>query len=1286
MQFQEISITASFSAAYTAATIDAAELNQFEVAVNTFLNDIDQTKEEEYIKNQTAALFKNTFYPDTAYHINIDKRKDLVIREGKKNTDNVAVILEFKSLKSSDMVTKGNFNTKALHELVWYYMQEREGNVFIKNLIITNGTEWFVFKAADFETIFYKDKAFMKAFTDFKNGLLSQGNTEHFYKEIAQTFIKKSDKVMPFVHFNLHEISISDKHKQAIFKILNPQHLLKQAFQNDSNSLNRPFYDELLHLLGLQEVKEGGIKRIQRKPEHDRDEASLLENTIKVLRTGSIFKNIDNLAAFGTSDAEQLESIALELCITWLNRVLFMKLLEGQLTRYHRTNTRENYAFMHYEQSGSSDGAVRFDFDQINQLFFEVMAVPQQEREGDAKNRFGHLPYLNSALFEMTQLEKSSVRISNLKDNLSMPLFPATVLKDARGQRESGGMPLLKYLLDFLNAYNFAAQGTAILQTDNKTLINASVLGLVFEKLNGYRDGSFFTPGFVTMYMCRETIRTAVVQKYNETFGWDASDLDDVVRALDRHKTNDADALRVLHSLRICDPAVGSGHFLVSALNELILIQTEIGLLNDADGKPFRGYTFTIENDEFLVRYKTEFFEYAPEDPESARMQAALFEAKRAFIENCLFGVDINPKSVAICQLRLWIELLKNAYYTPSVPQRGMTDGNSGRLPSSGGVGGGLQTLPNIDINIKTGNSLVHKVALDENLTHIFSQQKYSAATYLNAVTAYKQAKNKDEKEQFAHFLVELKNQIRTVVFNNNPLVKELSKLRGQLTLIQNKDALGDLFGKLNDQDFAQKATVLEKQIAALELKEHEYRTGAIYRNAFEWRFEFPEVLNENGDFIGFDAIVGNPPYIQLQSMPNTIVDFYKTKYDTFARTGDIFHLFYERAHQVLKQNGSMIFITNAFDKTTSGTLARQFLNDNFSFKKYIDLTSIVVFEEATTYPVILFANKDSSSSVFDFAKIDPTTFVTETPLHEQLMYHDFVQTKLNAANWQFGSDTVQSLLSKITQHKNIREQFGKCYYGIKTGLNEAFIIDGRIREGGATYPVYEGKDLKKWQSPTATKQMIIFPAKSTKKRFSKEITEDAAFAKLKERYPLTMQHLKPFREKALQRLDKGDFWWEMRNCAYYDLFQKPKILFPNLQNTNKFSLDNEGVYVNAPAVFLPNNDTYLLGVLNSKIVWYFLKSICVVRNGGYIEVKPQYFEQIPIPSATPEQQAPIIALVEQILAAKAAAGSNVGEVLNLSDSSAAAAVDTAALEAQIDALVYALYGLTAEEIAVVEG
>jgi adenine-specific DNA-methyltransferase len=1256
MQFYEIPLADAFSAAHANATIDTAELNKFEAEVQLFLSQIDPTKEEEYIKNQTAYLLKNTLYPGTAYHINIDKRKDLVIRGGKSHTDNVAVILEFKSLKSPDMVKQGKFNTKALHELVWYYMQEREGNVFIKHLIITNSAEWFVFKASDFETIFYRDKPFMKKYKDFKNALLSDTKTEYFYTQIVQPFVQESDKTIHYTHFSLTP-SVPQRgmtggaampspfggQRGLIFKLLHPQHLLKQAFQNDSNSLNRPFYDELLHLLGLQEVKEGGIKRIQRKPEHDRQEASLLENTIKVLRTGSIFKNIDNLAAFGTNDAEQLESIALELCITWLNRILFMKLLEGQLTRYHRTNTRENYAFMHYEQSGSSDGAIRFDFDQINQLFFEVMAVPQQEREGDAKNRFGHLPYLNSALFEMTQLEKSSVRISNLKDNLSMPLFPATVLKDARGQRESGSMPLLKYLLDFLNAYNFAAQGTAIVQTDNKTLINASVLGLVFEKLNGYRDGSFFTPGFVTMYMCRETIRTATVQKYNDAFGWQANDIQGVADLIERKNISDTDALKVLHSLRICDPAVGSGHFLVSALNELLLIQKELFLLRDSEGKTMRGYTFAIENDELLVKYDNEPFEYTPDDPETLRMQAALFEAKRAFIENCLFGVDINPKSVAICQLRLWIELLKNAYYTPSVPRRGMTDGAT--MPSSaskkegaamsspfGGQRGLLQTLPNIDINIKTGNSLVHKVALDENLTHIFSQQKYSAATYLDAVTAYKQAKDKDEKEQFARFLQELKNQIRTVVFNNNPLVKDLSKLRGQLNLIQNKDALGDLFGKMSDEDFSQKAIVLEKQIAALELKETEYRTGAIYHNAFEWRFEFPEVLDENGDFVGFDAVVGNPPYISTKVLSISQKKFYEKTYQTAQGQYDLYSLFCELSVQISTKKGlnSLIVPDSILARSNFKTL-RQYFHDTVSLEKIVQIDDI--FTEAAVSSCIYFANRQKTQDqIITYLKAE------------------------NIAAWDSGEIQIK----KITYLKDEL-------------INSYRLLFMDVREFSAVRKFYTFMPLanctKAWRGEEIGKKADAISTQKNPNSVSIATGEDVRRYALRQKSYIQTSDIK----KDLQ------------------LYKKPKILIRQLGNhisatfSEHLTVSIQSVY-NLYSINEEIDTRYILAVLNSRYV-DFIYGIMYAEKMRFPRILLENIRSMTVPVATPEQQAPIIALVEQILAAKAANDTaKVGEIQNLPDLSAATAVDTAALETQIDALIYALYGLTEEEIAVVEG
>ena len=229
-------------------------------------------------------------------------------------------------------------------------------------------------------------------------------------------------------------------------------------------------------------------------------------------------------------------------------------------------------------------------------------------------------------------------------------------------------------------------------------------------------------------------------------------------------------------------------------------------------------------------------------------------------------------------------------------------------------------------------------------------------------------------------------------------------------------------------------------------------------------------------------------------------------------------------------------------------------------------------------------------------------------------------------------------------------------------------MTDNNLGSYNVLKDVYDGKDLKKWATPQPFKKMIVFECKSTSKNFGK-LSEDVAFEKMKDAYPEIISHLEPLKEKGKKRFDKGEFWWELRNCAYYDLFDKPKIIFPNLQNTNKFAFDNTGVYLNAPAVFLPSNDKALLAVLNSKVVWHFLKSICVIRSGGYIEVKPQYFEQIPIPNIDAQTQTKLMELAEKAIQEK-------------TNSQQA---DISEIENQIDQLVYLLYNLTDEEIKIIE-
>jgi REP element-mobilizing transposase RayT len=382
----------------------------------------------------------------------------------------------------------------------------------------------------------------------------------------------------------------------------------------------------------------------------------------------------------------------------------------------------------------------------------------------------------------------------------------------------------------------------------------------------------------------------------------------------------------------------------------------------------------------------------------------------------------------------------------------------------------------------------------------------------------------------------------------------------------------------------------------------------------------------------GFDVVVGNPPYVRAELLGDSR-DYLARNYKVFNPAGDLFSYFYEKSFQLLKpKTGIFGFISNTFDKTTAGISVREYLQQEVSFLKYIDFTEVQIFEGATTYPVILIArNTKPTQDVFDYIKIPKTNQTAALDIN----FHPSVQVsqnKLDKENWSFKNDQDVGLVDKLKKHKTIREIYGKCYRGLLTGLNEAFIIPNTHPTGSHVKPIFEGKGLKKWTLPASTQQLILFESRWTKKTYGENIGESEALERLKNDFPELIAHILPHQERAKQRYDKGDFFWELRNCAYYDLFEKPKIVFPNLQNTNKFAFDDSGAYINAPAVILPTGDVFLTAVLNSKLVWYFLSNICVVRNGGYIEVKPQYFEQIPVPDVSEKDKATLEKLTRQVV------------------------------------------------------
>ncbi|MEO6758370.1 MAG: hypothetical protein ABIO24_02870, partial [Saprospiraceae bacterium] len=616
------------------------------------------SESEEHLKNLVADFLKEVWYRDTHY-INTRDRQDLVIHTGKTAKDPAGVILEVKRPGNrNEMISAARPNGKALHELLRYYLNERQqgGNREIKRLIVTNIDEWFLFDAADFEKHIYSNAGLLKRYDDWREGRLGAGSTDWFYKEIAAPFFEKELPSLDCTHFRLDDYATAAENRDDadddslldLYKVLSPEHLLKKPFANDTNSLNKQFYDELLYILGLEEFKKDGKKVIVRA-EKRRHEGSLLENTLNKLTVSGKWRKAPNPGQPGDDEAETRFSIALELAITWLNRVLFLKLLEAQLQRWKPADPGSTFL----------NGEFIQDFDNLYQLFFEVLHCPQDQRRDSIRQQYGNLPYLNSSLFEPTALEDAVFSVEMLDSRADLPLAPNSVLRDATGQRRTGRMNTLHYLFAFLDAYDFSSDSKARIQAEDRAVINAAVLGLIFEKINGYRDGSFFTPGFITMYMCRETLRRAVLQKFNDRYAWAAADFDALYNRLDTGKL--AEYNELINSLRICDPAVGSGHFLVSALNELIAIKSDLGILCDRSGKRLREVRAVVGNDE-LILTDTDTdrpIEYRPGVAASQRVQEALFHEKQTLIENCLFGVDINPKSVMICQLRLWIELLK---------------------------------------------------------------------------------------------------------------------------------------------------------------------------------------------------------------------------------------------------------------------------------------------------------------------------------------------------------------------------------------------------------------------------------------------------------------------------------------------------------------------------------------------------------------------------------------------------------------------------------------------------
>lgn len=731
------------------------------------------------------------------------------------------------------------------------------------------------------------------------------------------------------------------------------------------------------------------------------------------------------------------------------------------------------------------------------------------------------------------------------------------------------------------------------------------------------KDGVFYTPEYITKYIVENTIGKLCEQQRTKL---NISD-EEVAKAQTKKQKDTLNASlheyqKWLFSLKILDPACGSGAFLTAALTQL---KTEHRRVFD--------FLHAINNDSMM------FEEYSD----------------NSILENNLYGVDINEESVEITKLSLWLHTAQKDRKLTTLNNK-IKCGNS--LIDDSAIAGekafnwekefpevfcrsegnkpnkGLKPL--VSPLVSLGLSPVSLEEIDigtvdfskESLWHITTpthNSRYSQRMKDYNVVPGKPVELTLEEEVFIYEkIVEIVKEKGYKVFAFNickdhlhillsceekQLPEIMQMIKGRTSYEWRKNGLAK-----SEHLWAQK--YYSKQVR--DYMQLENTINYIKHNREKHGLEpLKKIYKDSQSKGGFDVVIGNPPYVRAELLSAKDIAFYKNNFNVFNPDADLFSYFYEKGLRLLNENGVFGFISNTFDKTASGKTLREFIATKTTIEKYIDFTEVQIFSGATTYPIILILKKKfEEGNSFLYKKI-PNSMNGKVVIND---CDDVIvsQTNLNSESWSFESNELKDIMNKITVFPTVSEKYGKCYRGILTGLNEAFFIDEATKKrlieedsksAELIKKVFEGKDLNKWINHPIEKYIL-----------SVHNGYDDIEAINIDDYKAVKNYLNGFYDKLEKRYDKGKTPYNLRNCAYQALFEKNKVIWGNLQNSNKFSYDEAKTIVSAPCCMLPTDNKSLVSILNSKIVWKFLTSICVVRNGGYIEVKPQYFEQIPIP------------------------------------------------------------------------
>ena len=776
---------------------------------------------------------------------------------------------------------------------------------------------------------------------------------------------------------------------------------------------------------------------------------------------------------------------------------------------------------------------------------------------------------------------------------------------------DSNEDPKQRGFLDFLQAFNFTVHEDS--PDDHTIAVDPEMLGHIFENLleDNKDRGTFYTPKEIVHYMCQESLMEYIVTES----GLQKEIVEKLVRYKEVEKIN-ASVLKkiddVLDKVKICDPAIGSGAFPMGLLLEIFSIKEVIAYESGLAWNPAK--------------------------------------VKENIIQGSIYGVDIEKGAVDIARLRFWLSLV--------------VDEDKPR------------PLPNLDYKIMQGNSLLESyedldlcVRLEEETTLFRDENKFSKGDIdrLKAlVRKYFAADNSEVKKELQHSIDDvvdkfINGQVQDKVRRNT---EALNDTRLKLTTVNKQSPKTNADKKKKEDSLKKLNTVLEKitkeaqRLKGLEKELSQIQKSKIYPY-FLWHLWFYEIF-EHG---GFDIVIGNPPYIQLQKDGGDLAKLYeKANYQTFDRMGDIYSLFYERGWQLLKPNGNLCYITsNKWMRAGYGESTRGFLAEKTNPVLLIDFPEQKIFESATVVTnILLFSKGKNKGNTF-------ACTVTEKVLNNLSVFvrqHGSLSGFTSSQSWAILSGIEQRIKDKIElAGVPLKDWDIDIFRGVLTGYNDAFIINREKRDelikadpksAEIIRPILRGRDIKRYASNFAD-LWLINTHNGIKEKGLKPIQI--------ENYQAIKIHLDKYYTELEKRADKGDTPYNLRNCAYMDDFSKQKIAWGNLNLRASYTLAEGGMFVNAPCPMIVPGNPYLLAILNSTLGDYYVRSLGVIRNGGYFEYKPMFIEQLPVPVIDQTKQKPFADLALQILEAKKSK------------------LKTDKLESQLDQMVFDLYKLSDDEV-----